>query len=118
MDFYLFRGRIPNLVPAKNVIGSCAATIFCILCGVSVASRAADKNQDRLRNIVDSATRAVMVKDNITGMAVGITIAGNTRVFNYGLASRKPRKPVTDDTLFELGSTYRRCKTARSKREL
>jgi beta-lactamase class C len=81
-----------------------AATIFCILCVVSVASRAADKNQDRMRNIVDSATRAVMVKDNIPGMAVGITIADNTRVFNYGLASREPRKPVTDDTLFELGS--------------
>jgi beta-lactamase class C len=83
---------------------TCAATIFCILCVVSVASRAADKNQDRMRNIVDSATRAVMVKDNIPGMAVGITIADNTRVFNYGLASREPRKPVTDDTLFELGS--------------
>jgi beta-lactamase class C len=81
-----------------------AATIFCVLCMVSVASRAADKNPDRIRNIVDSATRAVMVKDNIPGMAVGITIAGNTRVFNYGLASREPRKPVTDDTLFELGS--------------
>jgi len=81
-----------------------AATIFCVLCVVSVASRAADKNQDRMRNIVDSATRAVMVKDNIPGMAVGITIADNTRVFNYGLASRKPRKPVTDDTLIELGS--------------
>jgi beta-lactamase class C len=81
-----------------------AATIFCVLCVVSVASRATDKNQDRMRNIVDSATRAVMVKDNIPGMAVGITIADNTRVFNYGLASREPRKPVTDDTLFELGS--------------
>jgi beta-lactamase class C len=81
-----------------------AATIFCTLCVVSVAGRAADKNQDRMRNIVDSATRAVMVKDNIPGMAVGITIADTTRVFNYGLASRKPRKPVTDDTLFELGS--------------
>ena len=75
-----------------------AATIFCVLCVASVASRAADKNQDRVRNIVDSATRAVMVKDNIPGMAVGITIADNTRVFNYGLASREPRKPVTDDT--------------------
>ena len=83
---------------------TCAATIFCILCVVSVASRGADKNQDRMRNLVDSATRAVMVKDHIPGMAVGITIADNTRVFNYGFASREPRKPVTDDTLFELGS--------------
>jgi beta-lactamase class C len=65
-----------------------AATIFCVLCVVSVASRAADKNQDRMRDIVDSAIRAVMVKDHIPGMAVGITTADNTRVFNYGLASR------------------------------
>jgi beta-lactamase class C len=81
-----------------------AATILCALCVISVASRAADKNQDRIRSIVDNAIRAVMVKDNIPGMAVGITIAENPRVFNYGLASREPRKPVTDDTLFELGS--------------
>jgi beta-lactamase class C len=81
-----------------------AATIFCALCVIAVASRAAEKNQDRVRSIVDNAIRALMVKDHIPGMAVGIAIAGTPRVFNYGLASREPRKPVTDDTLFELGS--------------
>ena len=81
-----------------------AATILCALCVISVTSRAAEKNQDRMRSLVDNAIRAIMVKDNVPGMAVGITIAENTRVFNYGMASKETRNPVKDDTLFELGS--------------
>jgi beta-lactamase class C len=53
---------------------------------------------------VNDAIRPVMVKDNIPGMAVGITVAGKPWVFNYGVASTQARKPVTGDTLFELGS--------------
>ena len=81
-----------------------AVRIFCALCVIPMAGRAADEQEDRMRNTVDSAIRALMVKDNIPGIAVGITIAEKAQVFDYGLASREPRKPVTDDTLFELGS--------------
>lgn len=45
-----------------------------------------------------------MAKDGIAGMAVGITADGRTYVFNYGIASKQPRLPVTDRTLFEIGS--------------
>src|ERR1700722_17187271 len=81
-----------------------AATIFCAVYVIPAASYAADKHEDHMRGMVDNAIRAVMVKDNIPGMAVGIAIAEKSQVFNYGLASREPRKPVTDDTLFEIGS--------------
>lgn len=80
------------------------ATIFCAMSTIPVASYAAEEPQDRIRKVVDDAVHPVMAKDNIPGMAVGITVAGKTWVFNYGVASTETRKPVTGDTIFELGS--------------
>jgi beta-lactamase class C len=37
-------------------------------------------------------------------MAVGIVAGGKSYIFNYGVASTQTVKPVTDDTLFEIGS--------------
>ena len=48
--------------------------------------------------------RPLMAKDNIPGMAVGIMVAGKSSVFTYGVASTETHKPVTGDTLFEVGS--------------
>jgi beta-lactamase class C len=45
-----------------------------------------------------------MEKYSIPGMAVGLIFGGNLYVLNYGVASKETRKPVTHDTLFELGS--------------
>jgi len=54
--------------------------------------------------VADSAITPVMAKDDIPGMAVGIIVAGKSFVFNYGVKSTQSRRPVTRDTLFELGS--------------
>jgi len=59
---------------------------------------------DSLRQIVDATIPALMAKDGIPGMAVGVALGGKTYVLNYGVASRDPRRPVTGETLFELGS--------------
>ena len=69
-----------------------------------VSSYAADEPAARVRAAVDDAVRPMMAKERIPGMAVGITIAGKSWVFNYGEASAETRKPVTDATLFEVGS--------------
>lgn len=45
-----------------------------------------------------------MEREGIPGMAVGIVFNGQSYVFNYGLASRATGKPVTSETLFEIGS--------------
>ncbi len=37
-------------------------------------------------------------------MAVAITYNGQRHYFNYGVASKDTKKPVTDQTLFEIGS--------------
>jgi beta-lactamase class C len=54
--------------------------------------------------VTDVAIRPTMRKFDIPGMAVGITAGGQTYVFDYGVASRQTRIPVTRSTLFEIGS--------------
>ncbi|HET9029029.1 MAG TPA: class C beta-lactamase [Candidatus Aquilonibacter sp.] len=59
---------------------------------------------DSIRKAVDAAVSTVMAKDVIPGMAVGVTVDGRAYVFTYGVASKQSRRPVTSDTLFEIGS--------------
>ena len=72
------------------------AALFAI-CSITTASQAADASQDRVKDAVDAAIRPVMMKDRIPGMAVGITVAGKTYVFSYGVASTETGRPVTRD---------------------
>jgi beta-lactamase class C len=65
---------------------------------------AADDAPDRIENVVGAGIRPVMARYGIAGVAVGITVAGKSSVYNYGIASTETRQPVTRDTLFEIGS--------------
>ncbi len=57
-----------------------------------------------IRIAVDPVIRALMAKDHVPGMAVAVTDGNDVVLFNYGVASANPRIPVTNDTLFEVGS--------------
>jgi len=57
-----------------------------------------------VKAIVDRAVQPVMAQYGVPGMAVEVTIDGQAMFFNYGLASKSPARPVTEHTLFELGS--------------
>ncbi|MDH0867932.1 class C beta-lactamase [Mitsuaria sp. GD03876] len=57
-----------------------------------------------IRAVVDAAIRPAMARNDIPGMAVGVTVGGQSYVFNYGVASRQASDPVDDKTLFEIGS--------------
>jgi beta-lactamase class C len=57
-----------------------------------------------LRGIVDRTIQPLMARHDIPGMSVALTVNGRTEIFHYGLASRADKLPVTDATLFELGS--------------
>jgi len=59
---------------------------------------------DAIRQAVDAAVQPVMAQYKVPGMAVAVTAGGRHQVFNYGVASRQGSQPVTDDTLFEIGS--------------
>ena len=57
-----------------------------------------------IQRAVDEAIRPMMAKNRIAGVAVGIIVDGKPQVFNFGVASTQTRQPVTNDTLFEIGS--------------
>ncbi len=68
-----------------------------------LAVRAEDA-ADPLRAAVDAAFLPVIAEYDIPGLAVAITVDGRQHFFNYAVASRESSSPVTEDTLFEIGS--------------
>ncbi|WP_353191601.1 PNC family class C beta-lactamase [Pandoraea pnomenusa] len=64
----------------------------------------ANPRQAAIKTLVDETIRPLMALQDIPGMAVGIVFDGQTYVFNYGVADKAANKPVTDATLFEIGS--------------
>lgn len=68
------------------------------------ATAPAPAKADRATAAVDAAVADVVRQYGIAGMAIGVSRDGEQRFFNYGDASRQPRRAVSSDTLFELGS--------------
>ncbi|EJM68655.1 penicillin-binding protein, beta-lactamase class C [Pseudomonas sp. GM55] len=60
--------------------------------------------QDQIETVVNAAVQPVMQAEGIQGMAVAVTVNGQAHYFNYGVASKETGNPVTQDTLFEIGS--------------
>jgi beta-lactamase class C len=57
-----------------------------------------------LRGVVDQAIQPLMAEYDVPGVAVAVTVNGKTNFYNYGLASKESKTPVSENTLFELGS--------------
>lgn len=81
----------------------CLAIALASFCFIPLGSRAA-VDSTNLRGIVDRAVRPVMAEYDVPGMAVGIIVDGQPIFFNYGVASKGKNAPVSESTLFELGS--------------
>ncbi|MFQ6346456.1 class C beta-lactamase [Pseudomonas sp. R11F] len=57
-----------------------------------------------MRQVVDSSVQPLMQQQGIAGVSVAVVNKDQVQYFNYGMASRENQKPVTEDTLFEVGS--------------
>ena len=57
-----------------------------------------------LRKVVDSSVEPLMQQHAIAGLSVAVVNKGTVQYFNYGLANKDRQQPVTQDTLFEIGS--------------
>jgi beta-lactamase class C len=67
-------------------------------CCTSVAG-AAD-----LQSVVDQAIKPIMKQYDVPGIAIAVTVNGKPSFFSYGVASKESGTPVSEATLFELGS--------------
>ncbi|WP_339532635.1 class C beta-lactamase [Pseudomonas mucidolens] len=74
-------------------------TFFTFLLGAGNCMAATD-----IRTVVDDTVRPLMQQQAIHGLSVAIVQHGKTQYFNYGVASKDSRQPVTENTLFEIGS--------------
>ena len=83
-----------------NQVGFTALVTASLLSGTV---QAADNN-DHLKSTVDQQAKLLMNEHNISGMAFGIIIDGKSHFYHYGLADKKAKIPVSENTIFELGS--------------
>ncbi|MDF0729478.1 beta-lactamase [Pseudomonas entomophila] len=65
---------------------------------------ATQAHADALQTQVDAVIQPLMRDQHIAGMAVAVFANGQEHYFNYGLADKAAQRPVTRDTLFEVGS--------------
>jgi beta-lactamase class C len=72
-------------------------------CCFPLTSRAADDSAT-IREIVDTAIRPLVTEHDVPGMAVAVTVDGQAFFFNYGVASRENNTPISEQTIFEIGS--------------
>jgi beta-lactamase class C len=89
------------LNPGPNVHRFITAAALCACLGATSAHAIDDAH---LRAAVDDAIRPLMSRHDIPGMAVALTVDGRSHVFNFGITSQQGQAPVTDTTLFEIGS--------------
>lgn len=85
-------------------IATIAATVSTAAFAAQPASDTSHASADTVRATVGAAIRPIMAEYKVPGMAVAVTVAGRHRIFNYGVASKESGQPVTDDTIFEIGS--------------
>jgi len=88
----------------KKISSLAAFLVLVTVASWAIAPATENGRETNAKRVVDAAVGPVMKKNRIAGMAVGLAVGGKAYVFNYGLASRQPAKPVTDRTLFEIGS--------------
>lgn len=62
------------------------------------AGHAADKAD------IDAIIQPLMQKYGVPGMAIAISVAGKQQFYHYGVTSKQTGKPITNQTLFEIGS--------------
>lgn len=97
------RRTYPGSPPRRSALVPGSLVLVVALIASAASGRAAGDRQE-IESQVAGTIRAVMAKHHVPGMAVGVIAGGKSYVFDYGVASLETRQPVTEDTLFEVGS--------------
>jgi beta-lactamase class C len=82
-----------------------AARIVAVIafCGLATAARAGDAPAG-ISAAVDRAVGPLLEEHGAPGVAVAVTVGGQRYFFSYGVAAKDTNTPVTENTLFEIGS--------------
>ena len=76
-----------------------------LTCFIALNSHAGDRpDPRRIKDTVDAIIQPLQAQYGIPGMAVAISVDGENHFYNYGVMSKETQKPITDRTLFEVGS--------------
>jgi len=70
----------------------------------AVVTAAPTPAQVNIEQIVGQKVRPILPKNGGGGVAVAVRMDGNTTFFNYGMADNAQGRPVTADSIFNLGS--------------
>ncbi len=84
----------------RLMTGALASLMVCL----ASLSHATEISREEALRATSAAVQPVMEKNQIPGVVVGLVLEDQTYVFNYGMASVEDRLPVTDITIFEIGS--------------
>lgn len=71
---------------------------------INAFSEITEKQYNEIKNITDKAVAQAMDKNQIPGVAVAVIVNEQTYLFNYGLSNIEQKRPVTNSTIFEIGS--------------
>lgn len=90
-------------ISAQKPLASLALSLLFSVLFISETAQAACADEC-LKSKVDKQAQQLMTEHNIPGMAFGVIVDGKSHFYNYGLADKQQSKPVSEDTIFELGS--------------
>ena len=79
-------------------------SLCALLLGASCTALAAPHTEQQITEIVNRAITPLMKEQAIPGMAVAVIYQGTPYYFTWGDADVTKKQPVTQQTLFELGS--------------
>ncbi|MDF3636330.1 serine hydrolase, partial [Enterobacter cloacae] len=75
-----------------------------LLLGLSCSALAAPVSEKQLAEVVANTVTPLMKAQSVPGMAVAVIYQGKSHYYTFGKADIAANKPVTPQTLFELGS--------------
>lgn len=77
-------------------------TVSAAVIGLIFASTAHAQSSEQEK--IDHIIKPLMQQYQIPGMAIAVSVNGETTFYNYGVASKQSTQPITQSTLFEIGS--------------
>lgn len=86
----------------KNILFAAVLTPVALCFGL--VSNASEITSAKALKATSAVVLPAMEKNQIPGMAVALVLDDKTYIFNYGVSDVAGQSPVTDETIFEIGS--------------